>query len=83
MALWLAQQAITTKIRVRFPGGQNVHGPIIFDIVNFHYDLMIGKTEGLFAVLVVWSVSYAMAKNLEREGSIKSISFNGQMGDCY
>ena len=83
MALWLAQQAITTKIRVRFPGGQNVHGPIIFDIVNFHYDLMIGKTEGLSAVLVVWSVSYASVKNLECEGSIYSFSFYGQMADYY
>ena len=30
----------------------------------------MGKTGGLFAVLVVWSVTYASAKNLEREGSI-------------
>ena len=30
----------------------------------------MGKTEGLFAVLVVVSVSYALAKNLECEGSI-------------
>ena len=78
MVLWLAQQAITTKIRVWFPGGQNVHGPIIFDIVNFRYELMIGKTEGLFAVLVVWSVSYASVKNLECEGSIYSFSFYGK-----
>ena len=31
---------------------------------------MIEKTESLTAVLVVWSVSYALAKNLKREGSI-------------
>ena len=31
---------------------------------------MMGKTEGLFAVLVVWSVNCALAKNLEHEGSI-------------
>ena len=31
---------------------------------------MMGKTEGLFAVLAVWSVKFALAENLEREGSI-------------
>ena len=31
---------------------------------------MMGKTEGLFALLVVWSVNFALAKNLEHEGSI-------------
>ena len=41
------------------------------------------KTEDLFPVLVVWSVSYASAKNLEREGSIYSCSFYGKMVDCY
>ena len=44
---------------------------------------MMRETEGLFTVLVVWSVSYASAKNLECEGSIKSFSFYGQMVDCY
>ena len=42
----------------------------MFDIVNFCYKLMMGKTEGLFAVLVVCSISYASAKNLEHKGSI-------------
>ena len=42
----------------------------MFDIVDICCKLMIGKTEGLFAVLVVWNGSYALAKNLEREGSI-------------
>ena len=41
-----------------------------FDIVKFCYKPIIGKAEGLFAILVVWSVSYALAKNLECEGSI-------------
>ena len=31
---------------------------------------LIGKTGGLLAVLVVYSVSYAAVKNLELEGSI-------------
>ena len=31
---------------------------------------MMGKTEGLFDVLVVWSVNFALAKNLQRKGSI-------------
>ena len=51
--------------------GSNYKGPNSFperaertqaynlDIVNFCYKQMMGKTEGLFAVLVVWSVSYA------------------------
>ena len=37
------------------------------------------KTGDLFPVLVVWRVSYASAKNLEREGSIYSFSFYGKM----
>ena len=57
-------------VRVRFPGGQDTHRPIIFDIVNFCFKLVMGKTGGVFDVLVVWSVSYASAKNLEREGCI-------------
>ena len=40
---------------------------------------LIGKTGGLLAVLVVYSVSYAAVKNLELEGSIYSFSFYGQM----
>ena len=31
---------------------------------------MMGKTEGLFAVLAAWSVNFALAKNLEHKGSI-------------
>ena len=31
---------------------------------------MMGKTEGLFAVLAVWSVNFALAKNQECEGII-------------
>ena len=53
MALWLGQQAVTTKVRVCLPGGQNVHRLIIFDIVNICCKLMMGKTEDLFSVLVV------------------------------
>ena len=36
-----------------------------------------------FAVLVVWSISYAPAKTLERELSIWSFSFYGQLVDYY
>ena len=63
MAYWLAQQPVTTKVRVPFLGRQNVRRPIIFDIVNFCYKLMMEKTKGIFAVSVVWCVSYASAKN--------------------
>ena len=70
MAEWLVQQAVTTKVQVYFPGGQNINRPVIFDIVNFCYKLILGKREGLFSVLVVWSASYASAKILEPEGTI-------------
>ena len=43
---------------------------------------MMGKTDDLFAVLVVQSVSYALAKNLEHKGSIWSFSFYGQIVGC-
>ena len=36
-----------------------------------------------FVVLVVWSGSYALAKTLERERSISSYNFYGQLADCY
>ena len=35
-----------------------------------------------FAVLVVWSDSYALAKTLECERNISSFSFYGQLADC-
>ena len=45
----------------------------IFDIVNFCYKPVMGKTEDLLAaVLLLWSASYASAKNIEREGFIQS-----------
>ena len=47
-----------------------MHRLTIFDIVNFCYKLLMEKTEGLFAVLVLCTASYASAENLEREGSI-------------
>ena len=47
-----------------------VQRAIIFYIMNFCYKLTIVKTEILIAVLVVWGVSYALAKNLKHEGSI-------------
>ena len=31
---------------------------------------MMGETESLTAILVVQNISYALAKNLKREGSI-------------
>ena len=69
MAQWLADQACV-RVCVRFAGGQNVHRLTIFDIVNFCYKLLMEKTEGLFAVLVLCTASYASAENLECEESI-------------
>ena len=42
-----------------------------FDIVNFCYKQMMEKTEGLFAVLLVWSVRNG------RQGEFKIINNNG------
>ena len=54
-----------------FPGRETVklcYCEIIFvkcfDIVKFCYKLIIGKAEGLFAILVVWSVSYPLGEHL-------------------
>ena len=68
---------MTTKVRLLFPGRQNVHRPIFFDIVNFSFELMVGKIEGLFSVLVVWSVSYARGAWSARGASNHSLAFMG------
>ena len=39
--------------------------------------------EGLIWYYVVWIASYASTKTLEREGSILSSSFCGQLADYY
>ena len=51
---------------------------IIFDIVNFCYEIVIGKTEGLFAVLVVWSVSCALLKTWSARGPSNHSAFMGK-----
>ena len=46
----IAHQVVTVTVQVLFSGGQNVLRPIIFDIVNFCYKLIMGKTGSLFVV---------------------------------
>ena len=36
-----------------------------------------------FAIFVVWSANYVLAKSLRREGSISSCSFHGKLADYY
>ena len=62
-----------------FPGRETVklcYCEIIFvkcfDIVKFCYKLIIGKAEGLFAILVVWSVSYPLG------GASNHLAFMGK-----
>ena len=42
----------------------------------------MGEKRPTFAVLVVWNASYALAKTLQRQGSIPSFNFYGQLADC-
>ena len=72
----IAHQVVTATVQVCFSGEQNVLRPIIFDIVNFCYKLIMGKTGGLFVVLVECSVSYVLVKNLEREPNLVSSRFH-------
>ena len=83
MAQWLPRANSTTKIRVCFPGVQNIYKPGNSD-VNFFVKISGGKERRLnFAIFVVWSVSYVLVESLEREGSISSSSFYGQLADYY
>ena len=72
----IAHQVVTATVQVCFSGEQNVLRPIIFDIVNFCYKLIMGKTGGQFVVLVECSVSYVLVKNLEREPNLVSSRFH-------
>ena len=49
---------------------------IIFDIVNFCYEIVMGKTKGL--ILVVWSVSYALLKTWSARGASNHSAFMGK-----
>ena len=69
MGQWLAQQVVTKKGPSLSPRRVE-RTPAFFDIVNICHKLMMGKTEGLFAVLVVQSVNFALAKSLEHKWSI-------------
>ena len=69
MGQWLAQQVVTKKGPSLSPWRVE-RTPTFFDIVNVCHKLMMGKTEGLFAVLAVRSVNFALAKSLECKGSI-------------
>ena len=78
------QQDATEDVRVPFPEEQNLHRLTNFDIPNFLLKTNNGRNRRpYFAVLVVWSASYALAKTLQREGSISSSSFYGQLSDYY
>ena len=69
MGQWLAQQVVTKKGLSLSPWRVE-RTPTFFDIVNVFHKLMMGKTEGLFAVLAVRSVNFALAKSLECKWSI-------------
>ena len=43
----------------------------------------MGEMEGLIWYYVVWIASFALTKTLEREGSILSSRFCGQLADYY
>ena len=58
-------------------------------LFNSHIENFLLKTNdgtdrrNNFAVFVVWSASYVSAEFLEREGSISSSSFYGQLADYF
>ena len=55
-----------------------------FNIVNFLLKINDGRDRRPnFTVLVVWSASCALAKTLERKGSISASSFHEQLADYY
>ena len=55
----------------RFPGGQNTHILINFDIMKFLLKTNDGRDRGPnFAIFLVWGASYVSAESLEWKGSI-------------
>ena len=75
------RKSSTVDVWDRFPGGQNTHTLINFDIMNF-----LLKTNDVrdrrpnFAIFLVWGASYVLAESLECKGSISHHSPSRKWG---